>query len=87
MNTSVDTRILATHVRIEADKFFVELNDGREVGVPYSWFKLLANATPEQRKNWRLIGDGMGIHWEEIDEDISVKGILTHEKRTIQTTI
>lgn len=79
MNTSITNptfEILATGVRIEADLFVVVLNDGREVGVPYSWFWRLDEATPAQRGNWRLIGEGDGIHWEEIDEDISVRGIL-----------
>ena len=68
--------VLATDVRIEAELFVVVLNDGREVGVPYAWFWRLSEATPQQRRNWRLIGEGDGIHWEEIDEDISVRGIL-----------
>ena len=79
MSTSITNpayEVLATDVRIEAELFVVVLNDGREVGVPYAWFWRLSEATPQQRRNWRLIGEGDGIHWEEIDEDISVRGIL-----------
>jgi hypothetical protein len=66
----------AVSVRIEAHKFFVHLEDGREIGVPYSWFPRLAGATPAQREQWRLIGKGTGIHWEALDEDLSVNGLL-----------
>lgn len=79
MSTSITNppfEALATDVRIEAELFVVKLNDGREVGVPYSWFWRLDEANMEQRRNWRLIGKGDGIHWEDIDEDISVRGIL-----------
>jgi hypothetical protein len=78
MNTLDDAphEVLAIDVRIEAELFVVRLNDGREIGVPYSWFWRLEEATEEERRNWKLIGEGDGIHWEEIDEDISVKGIL-----------
>ena len=63
-------------LRIEADKFFVLLNDGREIGVPYGWFQKLFEATPAQRNNWRFIGKGTGIHWEDVDEDISIAALL-----------
>ena len=67
---------LATDVRIEAERFYAMLQDGREIGVPYDWFWRLEQATEEQRNNWRFIGEGAGIHWEDIDEDISIQGIL-----------
>jgi len=57
----------------------VILADGREVSAPLEWFPRLRDANEEQRKNWRLIGRGIGIHWEEIDEDVSVKSLLTAE--------
>ena len=78
MNTSENTtdNIVAVDLRIEAERFYVLLSDGREIGVPYSWFWRLDQATTEQRQNWRFSGKGIGIHWEEVDEDISVKGIL-----------
>ena len=72
----------ATGVRIAPERFYALLADGREIGVPYEWFKRLANATEAQRNDWRLIGGGTGIHWEEIDEDISVRGLLLATPRT-----
>ena len=54
----------------------VVLADGREVSLPLAWFPRLLNATQEQRRNWRLIGGGIGIHWESVDEDISVESLL-----------
>ena len=77
MNTSENiNKPFATDVRIEAERFYVSLDDGREIGVPYSWFWRLDEANDQQRANWRFIGEGEGIHWEELDEDISIKGIL-----------
>ncbi len=70
----------AIDVRIEEKMFYVKLEDGREIGVPYTWFWRLAQADPEQRKNWRFISGGYGIHWEEIDEDISIAGIVKGSK-------
>ncbi len=68
--------VLATGVRFDAERMYVQLSDGREVAVPLEWFTTLRNATDKQRNNWRLIGKGVGIHWEELDEDISVEGLL-----------
>jgi hypothetical protein len=68
--------IKATHVRIAAERFYVLLEDGRELGIPYDWYWRLAEATPEQLNNWLLIGGGQGIFWEELDEDLSVLGLL-----------
>lgn len=70
----------AKHIRFEKLLLYVELEDGREIGVPYTWFWRLAQATEEQRRNWRFIGQGTGIHWEELDEDISVMGLLQGRK-------
>ena len=61
------------------DSLSVLLADGREVSAPLEWFPRLRNATEKQRKNWRLIGRGIGIHWEDIDEDISVKSLLSFD--------
>jgi hypothetical protein len=60
-----------------SDSLRVVLADGREVSAPLEWFPRLRDANAKQRKNWRLIGQGIGIHWEEIDEDISVNSLLT----------
>ena len=54
----------------------VTLTDDREISVPVAWYPRLAQATSEQRNNWRLIGNGEGIHWPDVDEDLPVAGIL-----------
>jgi hypothetical protein len=66
----------AEGVTVTGDTLTVDLSDARTISVPLSWFPRLVNATPEERNNWRLIGKGHGIHWEDIDEDISVEGLL-----------
>lgn len=57
-------------------KMFVRLEDGREIAVPLDWFPTLRDANDEQRNNWRFIGDGEGMHWVDLDEDIQVEGLL-----------
>ena len=70
---------LVVSVTCSADALQAVLADGREVLVPLAWFPRLRDATPEQRGHWRLIGGGVGIHWPEIDEDISAESLLaTH---------
>lgn len=77
MTTSVKIdNILATAVWFETTKLFVRLSDGGEIATPLSWFPILQKATDEQRKNWRFISKGRGIHWEDLDEDISIAGLL-----------
>jgi len=63
-------------VSFTKDSLVVTLADGRQVSAPLEWFPLLREATAKQRKNWRLIGRGVGIRWEDIDEDISVRTLL-----------
>jgi Protein of unknown function (DUF2442) len=70
MNSSVK----ATSVRFDDDSMWVELSDGRTLGVPLAWFPRLLRATPEQRDACRITGHG--LHWSELDEDISVSGLL-----------
>jgi hypothetical protein len=67
---------LAVDVSFTTDALRVVLADGRVISAPLEWFRRLRNASDEQRKKWRLIGRGIGIHWEEIDEDISVESLL-----------
>lgn len=67
---------MAVGVWFDADMMHVRLLDGREISVPVEWFPRLRNASEAQRKEWRLIGKGVGIHWEDIDEDISVASLL-----------
>jgi hypothetical protein len=66
----------AIDVRFSKKKICVGLRDGREISVPLEWFPRLREATPKQRKNWQLIGKGIGIHWPDLDEDISVSALL-----------
>jgi hypothetical protein len=67
---------MAADVWFDETMLHVRLLDGREVGVPLEWFPRLRDATDAQRKNWRFIGRGIGVHWEELDEDISVESLL-----------
>lgn len=78
MNISaIETEIpKAENVKVTDDTLSVNLSDGRTISVPLEWFPRLVHATVEERNNWRLIGKGRGIYWEDIDEDISVKGLL-----------
>ena len=73
---AADVNPRATDVRIADDKLAVTLVDGRTLTVPLGWFPRLVKATREQRARWQLTGAGEGIHWPEIDEDISVAGLL-----------
>jgi len=66
----------ATGVYFDDKYIHVRLSDGREISAPLAWFPRLHHATNEQRQQWELIGRGVGIHWEAIDEDISVAGLL-----------
>lgn len=70
----VDARI--TGIRVTDESITADLVDGRTVSVPLAWSWRLMDATPEQRSNWRLIGSGQGVHWPDVDEDISVRGML-----------
>jgi len=63
-------------VELTEDMLTVQLMDGRRIGVPLVWYPRLLNATEEQRKNWRIIGGGYGLHWEDVDEDLSTEGLL-----------
>ncbi|GAB6163160.1 DUF2442 domain-containing protein [Desulfothermus naphthae] len=63
-------------VSVTDDTLTVELSDGRTVLVPTTWYPRLVHATPEERQGWRLIGNGHGIHWESLDEDISIENLL-----------
>jgi len=67
---------LARDVTFIEDALHVVLADGREISAPLQWFPRLLGATPEQRAQWELIGDGIGIHWPQIDEDIEVESLL-----------
>ena len=74
---AIEIRIaLAQSVSITEDSLIVDLDDGRTISVPLAWFPRLLHGTIKERNNWRLIGKGEGIHWPDLDEDISIEGIL-----------
>ena len=66
----------ATDVQTDATLLRVTLADGRELAGPLEWFPRLRDATPKQRNHWRFIGRGQGVHWPELDEDISIASLL-----------
>jgi hypothetical protein len=76
MSTSARMDPTAVDVSVSDVALHVVLADGRELSVPLVWFPRLRDASPEQRSHWRLIGRGEGIHWPDVDEDVSVLGLL-----------
>ena len=74
----------AISVEFTEDELVVLLGDARRLAVPLTWFPRLLHATTEQRSNWELLGDGVGIHWPEVDEDISVNGLL-HGRPSVES--
>ncbi|MGA8571679.1 MAG: DUF2442 domain-containing protein [Desulfobaccales bacterium] len=68
--------ILITKLSFEGDVLQVFLADSREMRVPLEWFPKLRDASPEVRRHWRLIGKSIGVHWPEVDEDLSLEGLL-----------
>jgi len=78
----MNTLAIELHPQVQAIKctdadLIVELLDGRAISAPLIWFPRLSEATQQQRSNWELLGDGEGIHWPELDEDLSVAGLLS----------
>ena len=78
MRTSADSGCvqLATKVSVTEDTLSAELSDGRTISVPLAWYPRLLDATREERENLQLIGNGEGIHWPDLDEDVSVQNLL-----------
>jgi Protein of unknown function (DUF2442) len=76
MSTAVSAESRINHVEVTDETITAHLVDGRVISVPLAWSWRLSDATPAQRANWRLIGDGHGIHWPDIDEDLSADGML-----------
>lgn len=68
--------VRATALAVTDEDLVVDLDDGRRLLVPLAWFPRLANAAPAQRRNWRFIGRGVGFHWPDVDEDLSVAGMI-----------
>jgi hypothetical protein len=77
MSTAVSVESRIERVEVTDETITAHLVDGRVISVPLAWSWRLSDATPAQRANWQLIGDGHGIHWPDIDEDISAEGMLT----------
>ena len=73
---AVEHHPLANSVNIDADSLVVGLIDGRTISVPLAWFPSLSSASLSQLKEWEILGDGEGIHWPQLDEDLSVSGLL-----------
>lgn len=72
-----EPRIVAVEsVSVTADELVAELEDGRRISLPLAWYPRLLHATPEERANWRLIGSGRGIHWPDLDEDLSAENLI-----------
>ncbi|MEX0594945.1 MAG: DUF2442 domain-containing protein [Candidatus Paceibacterota bacterium] len=78
MSTLVNksANVKASTIWFSNDMLYVRLEDGREIGVPLLWFPRLRKANQVQLNNWRFIGNGIGIHWESLDEDISISALL-----------
>jgi Protein of unknown function (DUF2442) len=76
ISTSDVSSVSATSVVVDEDTLTVELSDGRTISVPLVWYPRLLHGSAEERSGWRLVGQGVGIHWSELDEDISVKNLL-----------
>ncbi len=75
-STTETTTVRAQDVTVTEEALTVELSDGRSMFVPLAWYPRLMHGTPEERSNWRLIGQGVGIHWPALDEDVSVDNLL-----------
>lgn len=84
MNSSADNVFepLATSVSFDEGKLIVELSDRRDISVPISWYPRLENASSFDLSEWELIGNGRGIHWDSLDEDISVAGLISGRPST-----
>jgi hypothetical protein len=76
MNTFIVREPRALRVEFGADVLIVYVEDGRSISAPLEWFPCLRDASEADRNRWRLIGRGIGIHWETLDEDLSVRGLL-----------
>jgi hypothetical protein len=85
MSTLAIRNAQATKLTFDADSMWVELSDGRTLAVPLAWFPRLLNAAPEEREKYVISGGGIGLHWDELDEDISVEHLLLgYGDRTIK---
>jgi hypothetical protein len=78
VNSSKQPRV--TYVSADAELLHVTVSDGRRLSLPLEWYPRLSNGTPAERNNWRLIGRGEGVHWPDLDEDLSLEGLLLGRK-------
>jgi hypothetical protein len=77
MNTlTIESQLRIESVKVDATTLRIDLSDGRSVSAPLVWYPRLLNGTVRERRKWQLIGDGAGIHWPDLDEDLSMEGIL-----------
>jgi hypothetical protein len=74
--SAIDVAPRAVDVRVDSETLSVDLTDGRTISVPVSWYPRLFHATAPERKNWRMVGAGDGIHFPELDEDISIAALI-----------
>jgi hypothetical protein len=75
-SSSIDTHPTAIDVHVDEQRLTVDLADGRTIAAPLAWYPRLAHATAAERESWRIIGAGGGVHWPDLDEDVSVQNIL-----------
>jgi len=81
MNSLVaEQEVIARHVQVTKTELAVDLHDGRRIIVPITWYPRLMHASPKERKNWQLLGDGYAIEWPELDEHIGVSGLLMGQR-------
>ena len=78
----LDTEILAEEITITKDSLSVQLSDGRSITVSLAWFPRLLHADKKEKENYRLIGKGTGLHWPDLDEDISIEGLILGRRST-----
>ncbi len=84
MSTSAPEQPKASSVSFTQDTMTVSLEDGRTIHIPLDWFPRLNGATEEQLRDYRLVGDGIGIHWTQLDEDLSVRSLLYPTAKGVQ---
>ena len=84
--SSLTADVKASNVVVTDDSLTVALNDGRSISAPLAWYPRLLHATPEERANWRLVGDAEGIHWPDLDEDISIQNLLLGKRSSESQT-
>ena len=84
--SSLTADVKANNVVITDDSLTVALTDGRSISAPLAWYPRLLHGTPEERKNWRLIGDAEGIHWPDLDEDVSIQNLLLGKRSSESQT-